>query len=193
MSEVPQELTGLLARWSGGDAAARDEVFALVYSELRKLAASYMRRERDDHTLQPTALVHEAFLRLTQGAEVTWTDRSHFFRVAARAMRRILVDHGRGVAAAKRGSGQKNQLLDQTVAIPGVDVDILALDEALTRLGTFDERMLQVVELRYFTGFGNEEVAQLLDVSARTVKRDWRSARAWLLAELGPEGEPAPA
>ena len=152
-----------------------------------------MRRERADHTLQPTALVHEAFLSLSHGEPVSWNDRSHFFRVAARAMRRILVDHGRGVGAAKRGSGQKSQLFDETVAIPGIDVDVLALDAALTRLGTFDERMLQVVELRYFTGFGNEEVAQLLDVSARTVKRDWRSARAWLLAELGPEGEPAPA
>ncbi len=108
-------------------------------------------------------------------------------------MRRVLVDHGRGVVAAKRGSGQKNQLLDDQIVIPGIDVELLALDKALTRLGTLDERLLQVVELRYFTGLGVEEVAELLDVSSRTVKRDWRSARAWLLAELGPAGESAEA
>jgi len=201
MPELPQELTGLLARWADGDSAARDEVFVVVYGELRRLADGYMRRERADHTLQPTALVHEAFLGLTNGAPVSWADRSHFFRVAARAMRRILVDHGRGVSAAKRGSGQKNQLLDQEIVIPGIDVEMVALDQALTRLGTFDERLLQVVELRYFTGLGGDEVAELLGVSSRTVKRDWRSARAWLLAELGsprkptsePTGEPTQA
>ncbi len=193
MPEPSTELTCLLARWADGDTAARDELLAVVYAELRQLAGGYMRRERADHTLQPTALVHEAFLRLTNGAPVSWADRSHFFRVAARAMRRVLVDHGRGAGAAKRGSGQKNQLLDEQIVIPGIDVEILALDEALTRLGTLDERLLQVVELRYFTGFGVEEVAKILDVSSRTVKRDWRSARAWLLAELGPADESAEA
>ncbi|MEM7482500.1 MAG: sigma-70 family RNA polymerase sigma factor [Acidobacteriota bacterium] len=186
MPEPSQELTGLLAGWAGGDARARDELLAIVYDELRRLAASCMRRERADHTLQPTALVHEAFLRLTHGVPVSWVDRSHFFRVAARAMRRILVDHQRRVSAAKRGSGQKDQLLDEEVLIPGIDVEVLALDEALTRLGALDERLLQVVEMRYFTGLGVEEVADLLGVSSRTVKRDWRSARAWLLAELAP-------
>lgn len=185
MAESPENITGLLTRWADGDAAARDQLFAEVYDELRRLANGYMRRERIDHTLQPSALVHEAFLSLTNGVPVSWVDRSHFFRVAARAMRRILVDHGRSVAATKRGSGLKNQLLDETVVIPGLDVDLLALDEALTRLGSFDDRLLQVVELRYFTGFRIEEVAELLDVSSRTIKRDWRSARAWLLAELG--------
>ncbi len=193
MPEPSKELTGLLARWADGDAAARDELLAVVYAELRQLAGAYMRRERTDHTLQPTALVHEAFLRLTNGAPVSWADRSHFFRVAARAMRHVLVDHGRGVVAAKRGSGQKNQLLDDQIVIPGINVELLALDEALTRLGTLDERLLQVVELRYFTGLGIAEVAELLDVSSRTVKRDWRSARAWLLAELGPAVESAEA
>ena len=183
---MSNDLTGLLTRWADGDIAARDELLVVVYAELRQLAAAYMRRERADHTLQPTALVHEAFVRLTRGAQVSWNDRSHFFRVAARAMRRVLVDHERGVGAAKRGSGQKNQLLEQEIVIPGIDVEILALDEALDRLGTLDERLLQVVELRYFTGLGVEEVAQLLGVSSRTIKRDWRSARAWLLAELGP-------
>lgn len=192
MSEPPQELTALLARWSDGDVAARDELFGVVYAELRRLARGYMGRERVDHTLQPTALVHEAFVGLSQGAPVSWADRSHFFRVAARAMRRILVDHGRGVAAVKRGSGQKDQLLDEQVAIPGIDVEMLALDEALTRLGGFDERLLQVVELRFFAGLGIEEVAELLGVSSRTVKRDWRSARAWLLAELGPADDAKP-
>ena len=193
MSEPAKELTGLLARWADGDTAARDELLVVVYAELRQLADAYMRRERADHTLQPTALVHEAFLRLTNGVPVSWADRSHFFRVAARAMRRVLVDHGRSAGAAKRGSGQKNQLLDEQVVIPGIDVEILALDEALTHMGTLDERLLQVVELRYFTGLGVEEVAELLDVSSRTVKRDWRSARAWLLAELGPAAEAEPA
>lgn len=186
MSEPSSELTGLLARWGEGDAAARDELLGVVYTELRNLAGGYMRRERGDHTLQPTALVHEAFLRLTGGTTVNWSDRAHFFRVAARAMRRVLIDHGRGVRAAKRGQGMKNQLLDEQVAIPGLDVDILALDEALTRLGGLDERLLQVVELRFFAGLSIEEIAELLEMSARTVKRDWRAARAWLLAELGP-------
>lgn len=191
--EPAKELTGLLARWADGDTEARDELLAVVYTELRQLAGAYMRRERVDHTLQPTALVHEAFLRLTKGVPVSWADRSHFFRVAARAMRRVLVDHGRGAGTAKRGFGQKNQLLDEQAMIPGIDVEILALDKALTQLGNFDERLLQVVELRYFTGLGVEEVAELLNVSSRTVKRDWRSARAWLLAELGPANEPAEA
>jgi RNA polymerase sigma factor (TIGR02999 family) len=191
MSEPRDELTRLLARWGDGDAAARDQLLAVVYAELRRLAGGYMRRERGDHTLQPTALVHEAFLRLTEGVAVSWEDRSHFFRVAARAMRRVLVDHGRSVRAAKRGEGQKNQLVDEQVAIPGLNVDVLALDEALTRLGELDDRLLRVVELRFFTGLGVEEVAGLLGLSARTVKRDWRSARAWLLAELGPTGESA--
>jgi RNA polymerase sigma factor (TIGR02999 family) len=189
MAEPSKELTGLLARWADGDTAARDELFVVVYAELRRLAGGYMCRERADHTLQPTALVHEAFLGLTNGVPVSWTDRSHFFRLAARAMRRVLVDHGRGVGAAKRGFGRKNQLLDEEVVIPGIDFEVLALDEALTRLGTLDERLLQVVELRYFAGLGVEEVAELLEVSSRTVKRDWRSARAWLLAELGPANE----
>ena len=189
MSESSAELTVLLSRWADGDSTARDELFGVVHDELRKLAASYMRRERKDHTLQPTALVNEAFLRLTRGEPVSFTDRSHFFRFAARSMRHILIDHGRGVGTAKRGSGQKNQLFEETVAIPGIDVEALALDEALTRLGTFDERLLQVVELRYFVGLGGEEVAEVLGVSTRTVKRDWRSARAWLLAELGPSSE----
>lgn len=189
VSESPGELTLLLARWGDGDSRARDELFSLVYRDLRKLADGYMRRERSDHTLQPTALVHESFLRLSQGAEVSWSDRSHFFRVAARAMRRVLVDHGRAVRADKRGRGLKNQLLDREVAIPGLDVDLLALDEALGRLGDLNERLLQVVELRFFAGLTIEKIAELLGVSARTVKRDWRSARAWLLAELGPSDD----
>jgi len=179
-------LTALLARWSHGDAAAREQLLGLVYDELRVLAGSYMRRERDDHTLQPTALVHEAFLRLSQGAAVSWNDRAHFFRVAAQAMRRVLIDHARKVRSDKRGQGMKNQLLEGQIAIAGLDVDLLALDQALQRLAKLDARLLQVVELRFFGGLKIEEIAELLDVSARTVKRDWRSARAWLLAELAP-------
>lgn len=179
-------MTALLARWSHGDAAAREQLLGLVYDELRVLAGSYMRRERDDHTLQPTALVHEAFLRLSQGAAVSWNDRAHFFRVAAQAMRRVLIDHARKVRSDKRGQGMKNQLLEGQIAIAGLDVDLLALDQALQRLAKLDARLLQVVELRFFGGLKIEEIAELLDVSARTVKRDWRSARAWLLAELAP-------
>ncbi len=192
MTEPSTELTGLLTRWADGEFAARDELFVVVHAELRRLAGGYMRRERANHTLQPSAVVNEAFLRLTGGARVSWANRSHFFRVAARAMRRVLVDHGRGVGAAKRGFGLKNQLLDEEVVIPGIDVELLALDQALSRLGTFDERLLQVVELRYFAGLGIDELAELLGVSSRTVKRDWRSARAWLLAELGPVNEARP-
>jgi RNA polymerase sigma factor (TIGR02999 family) len=162
---------------------------ALVYGELHRVAEAYMRRERRDHTLQPTALVHEAFLRLSEGASVSWTDRSHFFRLAARAMRRILTDHARRVRAAKRGGGGKVPLRESKLRIAALDLDVLALDEALGRLAELDPRQATIVELRFFGGLTVEETAKALDLSAITVKRDWRSARAWLKSELDRRGD----
>lgn len=177
-------LTLLLARWSDGDQGARDEAMALVYGELRRVAEAYMRRERQDHTLQPTALVNEAFVRLVQGAPVEWSDRAHFFRLAARAMRRILTDHARGVNAAKRGAGGKQPLDESQLLTRGIDLDVLALDEVLQRLAALDPRQAQVVELRFFGGLTVEEAAAALGISGVTVKREWRSAKAWLKREL---------
>lgn len=177
-------LTLLLTRWSEGDQGAGEEAMALVYGELHRVAEAYMRRERRDHTLQPTALVNEAFLRLSEGATVSWTDRAHFFRLAARAMRRILTDHARRVRAAKRGGGGKVPLRESKIEIAGPDLDVLALDEVLGRLAELDARQATIVELRFFGGLTVEETAQALDVAPITVKRDWRSARAWLKREL---------
>jgi len=181
-SEGP--LTLLLTRWSEGDQEAGEQAMALVYGELRRVATAYMRRERGDHTLQPTALVNEAFLRLSQGAPVEWSDRAHFLRLAARAMRRILTDHARKVNAAKRGGGGKEPIKESKLMIAAPDLDVLALDEVLERLAALDPRQAQVVELRFFAGLTVEESAAALGVSAVTVKREWRSAKAWLRREL---------
>jgi RNA polymerase sigma factor (TIGR02999 family) len=177
-------LTLLLTRWSDGDEAAGEEAMELVYGELHRVAQAYMRRERRDHTLQPTALVHEAFLRLCEGVSISWTDRAHFFRLAARAMRRILTDHARKVRAAKRGGGAKVPLRESKLTIDGPQLDVLALDEVLRRLAVLDARQATIIELRFFGGLTVEETARALDLSPITVKRDWRSARAWLKSEL---------
>jgi RNA polymerase sigma factor (TIGR02999 family) len=177
-------LTLLLTRWSDGDRGAGEEAMALVYGELHRVAQAYMRHERRDHTLQPTALVHEAFLRLSEGASVNWTDRAHFFRLAARAMRRILTDHARRIRAAKRGGGGKVPLRESKLMVEGRDLDVLALDEVLGRLAELDPRQATIVELRFFGGLTVEETAATLDLAPITVKRDWRSARAWLKSEL---------
>jgi RNA polymerase sigma-70 factor (ECF subfamily) len=168
---------------SGPDAA---EHFTLVYDELRRLAAAALRRERADHTLQPTALVHEAFVRLAGSAGHPWADRAHFIAVAARAMRRVLVDHARGRRTLKRGNG------DLLVSLDGIDVpaasttvDLVALDAILQRLADLDPRQARIVELRYFGGLSVDETAALLEISSRTVKREWQMARAWLERELG--------
>jgi RNA polymerase sigma factor (TIGR02999 family) len=178
-------VTEMLRAWQRGDNEARDLLFAFAYEELRKRAAARLRREREDHTLQPTALVHEVYLRLTRAGPITWQNRSHFFAVAAGMMRRILVDHARSRAAERRGSGLRTVALDEaTVAKRTEGVDVLALDSALDRLAALDTRQSQVVELRYFGGMSVDETAHVLGVSSPTVKREWAAARAWLFREL---------
>lgn len=181
---VQTEVTRLLRAWGGGDVEARDRVFAAVYGELRRLAASYLRRERSGHSLQPTTLVHEAFLKLA-GARADWQDRAHFFGVAARAMRRILVDHARRRRAGKRGRGAVQITLDEAVGLlPARDLDVVRVDEALKDLAALDPRQEQVVELRFFGGLSVEETAAALALSPATVKRDWTTAKAWIARYL---------
>jgi len=179
------DLTKVLQKASCGDDSAVKRLMPLVYNELRALAESYLQQERPDHTLQATALVHEAYVRLIKQEDVEWQNRAHFFGVAAQAIRRILVDHARGHKRAKRGGGRQRVHLDEDVALSGApDVDLLGLDEAMERLAAFHERAARVVELRFFGGLSREEVAEFLGVSLRTVGDDWRLARAWLRREL---------
>lgn len=183
------EVTRLLAAWKDGDPEALAQLLPLVYSELRRLAEARMRRERPDHTLQATELVHEAWLRLMGGQLPDWRDRTHFFAVAARAMRRLLVDHARSRGYAKRGGGARRISLDAVAELSAEgSQDLIDLDEALDRLAALDSRQHQVVELRFFGGLSVEETAAALGVSEMTVKRDWRTARAWLYAELAENG-----
>ena len=185
MASAPSQVTQLLQQWSTGRDDARDRLFPVIYGELRRLAASYMRRERVDHTLQPTALVHEAFLKLVDQRAVQWQSRAHFFGIAAQAMRRILVDHARAHAADKRGAGEPPVSLDEARML-GVspNVDLIALDEALTRLAAIDPQQSRLVEARFFGGLTIEEAAELLQISPATVGREWTVAKAWLYAEL---------
>ena len=186
--EAPRsDVTKLLQLWSGGRKDALDELLPLIYAELRRLASSYLRRERRDHTLQATALVHEAFLKLVDQRAVRWQNRAHFFGIAAQAMRRILVDHARARAAGKRGDGARPVALDDAMLLTDApDVDVLALDEALTRLAVLDPQQSRVVELRFFGGLTMDETAEVLHISPATVGRDWTLAKAWLYAELRP-------
>jgi RNA polymerase sigma factor (TIGR02999 family) len=178
-------VTRLLLAWSGGDAGARDALLPLVYHELRRVARHHLRHERPGHTLQPTALVNEAYLKLVGLSRVKWQDRAHFFAVAARLMRRILVDHARGRAAAKRGGVRTAMTLDDAVAFSREpDLDVVALDAALARLAELDPRQERIVELRFFSGLEVDETARVLGISTATVKREWRTARAWLYREL---------
>jgi RNA polymerase sigma factor (TIGR02999 family) len=180
------EVTQLLQQWSGGRQEALDQLLPAIYGELKRLAGSYLRRERRDHTLQATALVHEAFLKLVDQRDVRWQNRAHFFGIAAQIMRRILVDHARAHAASKRGSGERPVALDEALVVaPAPDVDLLALDEALTRLAAMDTQQSRVVELRFFGGLTMEETAEVLGISPATVGREWTLAKAWLYAELG--------
>lgn len=181
----PSDVTGLLVAWSNGEQAARDQLFDAVYGELRRLARRYLRGERTDHSLSPTALVHEAYLKLIDQRRVQWQNRSHFFAISAQLMRRILVDHARAHGTAKRGAGTKERLQDMPLGARLRDEDVLTLDAALERLGTLDERQSRLVELRFFAGLTVEETAIALGVSPITVKRDWALARAWLYRELG--------
>lgn len=184
----PSDVTRLLVAWSAGDPAAGERLLPAVYAELRRQAARAMRREGSDHTLQTTALVHEAYLRLVDQDRVVWRSRAHFFGVAAQLMRRILVDHARGRHAAKRGGGLQRLALDDgdapTAAADTEGIDVIALHEALERLATFDPVQARLVELRYFGGLNIDETADALDVSPATVKREWAIARAWLRREL---------
>jgi RNA polymerase sigma factor (TIGR02999 family) len=171
----------LLSQWSKGDAAARNELIPLVYGELRKLAAHHLGKERPEHSLQVTGLVNEAYLRLVDQRDVRWQNRAHFFALSSQMMRRVLVDHARRRKYAKRGHGAQQISLDEAMIVsPQKAPEIVALDEALTRLAQLDPRKCQVVELKYFGGMTNEEIAEVLNVSAVTVRRDWTTAKAWL-------------
>ena len=179
------EVTRLLKEWSNGREQALDRLVPEIHRELRKLAAGYLRKERPDHTLQPTALVNEAFLKLIDQRAVRWQNRAHFFGIAAQAMRRILVDHARAHTAGKRGDGAQKVPLDAAMAIGGSkDIGLLALDEALTRLAAIDPQQSRVVELRFFGGLTMEETAEVMHISPATVGREWRMAKAWLFAEI---------
>jgi RNA polymerase sigma factor (TIGR02999 family) len=183
--DTTQAVTRLLLQWTDGDTRALDQLLPLVYDELRRLAQSYLRRENVGHTLQSTALVHEAYLRLVDQRDVNWQNRSHFFGIAAQMMRRVLVDHARAHHAAKRGSGGIKVTLDEgLVAAEQRDVNVIALDEALTRLAEIDPQQTRIVELRFFAGLSIEDTAELLKISPATVKRDWAMAKAWLYGEM---------
>ncbi|HEX6624625.1 MAG TPA: sigma-70 family RNA polymerase sigma factor [Pyrinomonadaceae bacterium] len=178
-------ITRLLIKLTNGDAAAVDALLPHIYDELRRLAASYLRRERPDHTLQPTALVHEAYLRLVDQTQVQWQNRAHFFGVAAQLMRRILVDHARAHNAEKRGHDFQKLSIDENIdkAVER-SAELLALDDALRELAEIDPQKARLVELRYFGGLSVEETAEVLGVSAPTVKRHWRATRAWLFGRM---------
>lgn len=178
-------VTQLLGRWRNGDRQALDSLIPLVYKELRRIAQHYLRNERPGHTLQSTALVHEAYVRMIQQDLPDWQNRAHFFAVAAQLMRQILVDHARAYRADKRGGGVCNVALDEAEEDAlQVDVDILALDDALKTLSAMDPQQGEVVELRFFGGLSIEDTADVLGISSSTVKRDWITARAWLHREL---------
>lgn len=179
------EITQLLLKWRDGDERALEDLLPHVYSELRRMAGNFMRRQSEGHTLQPTALVNEAYLRLLGSSRVNWQDRTHFFAICAQLMRRILVDIARKKNSLKRGGDRVQVTLSDHLGKPSeTNEDIVALDEALTRLAEFSERQAKIVELRYFAGLTDEQIAESLGVSARTVRRDWTVARAWLFREL---------
>ncbi|HKG22909.1 MAG TPA: sigma-70 family RNA polymerase sigma factor [Blastocatellia bacterium] len=179
------DVTRLLLDWSRGDRAALDQLMPVVYDELRKIAQSYLKGERPAHTLQPTALIHEAYVRLIAQNIPAWQSRAHFYGIAAQLMRQILVDHARGYNAAKRGGGQKLSLDDATIFSEERASDLVALDDALAALAALDQRKCRVIELRYFGGMSVEETAEALGVSVATVGRELRLAQAWLHREVG--------
>lgn len=192
MDSSPHKVTQLLLAWGHGDQAARDELMSVVYQELHRLAHHHMKREPPGHTLQTSALINEAFLRLVNQREVQWQNRAHFFGIAARMMRRILVDYARSRRYAKRGGGVSEISLDEALTVSDErSNDVVVLDEALERLTEFDPRKGQLVELRYFGGLSIDETAEVLSVSAGTIMRDWTLAKAWLRRELSNNsGEP---
>jgi len=183
------EITELLAEWREGNQSALDELYPLVYNELHRLARRYMSRERRGHTLQTTALINEAYVRLVDQKNVQWANRSHFFAISAQIMRRILIDHARRHAYAKRGGGAQQVSLEEAATVtPDLGRELIQLDEALKSLAEMDPRRSQVVELRYFGGLNNEEIAGVLHISENTVTRDWNMARAWLYQQLTGSG-----
>lgn len=186
MTENPSPVTELLLAWGRGEGEAKERLLPLVYDDLRRRAAGYLRRERPGHTLQPTALVHEAYLRLVDQEKADWRNRAQFLGVASQMMRRILVDHARARLAGKRGGGAIMVTLTQEPAASGPDVDLAALDEALEELAALDSRQAKLIELRFFGGLSIEETGEVLDISPATVKRDWTAARAWLFKRLRP-------
>jgi len=185
MTELSNPTSRLLRAWGRGDLQARDALLPLVYRELRRQAARYLRHERADHTLQPTALVHEAYLRLVGQNRITWQNRAQFFGVAAQMMRRVLVDHARGRGAAKRPNAAVKVAFDERAGATWPrDCELLALDEALNQLTTIDARLGQIVELRYFGGLSEQEVANVLATSRSTITREWQTARTWLYRRM---------
>ncbi len=182
---MPQEITLLLSEWSGGDSVAAERLMPLVYEELRRLARQYLARERDDHTLQPTALVHEAYLRLAGQERMEWKNRAQFYGVAAQLMRRVLVDHARANLAGKRGGGAQHVDLDHAQIPPEERAEnLIAVDSALGELALHDARKSRVVELRFFAGLTVEETAETMGLNAATVRRDWTFAKAWLRRQI---------
>lgn len=192
MEKTQTNVTQLLVSYSNGDSSALEALLPQVYDELHRLAQSYMRREHPSHTLQPTALVHEAYFKLIDQRSVEWKNRSHFFGVAAQLMRRILIDHARQRLASKRGGSQARVAFEEAFHVGEDGPDLLSLDDALKKLAELDERQAKIVELRYFGGLSIEETAECLRTSPATVKRDWTLARTWLYRELsGDESPPA--
>jgi len=185
LTSSTHQMTQLLIDWSNGDKAALDLLIPLVDSELRWLAGHYMRRERPEHTLQTSALVNEAYLRLIDQKNVNWQNRAHFFGIAAKLMRQVLIDHARARQSAKRGGEAEQVSLDEMAIVSQErSAELLALDEALERLAAFDQRKARIVELRFFGGLNLEETAEVLGISSPTVQREWRSAKAWLHKSL---------
>jgi RNA polymerase sigma-70 factor (ECF subfamily) len=184
---TPQEVTQLLIEWGKGNENALDQLMPLVYTELHRMARRYMAGQRPAHTLQPTALIHEAYVRLAADAGTSWENRAHFFRIAAKAMRHILVDHARAQVAAKRGGENRQVTLDEAIIISSERLSsIVALDDALADLSRLSPRQSEVVELKYFGGLSVEETAEALQISPETAMRDWRAAKAWLHLQLSP-------
>ncbi|HJX93061.1 MAG TPA: sigma-70 family RNA polymerase sigma factor [Pyrinomonadaceae bacterium] len=185
MAALPNEVTQLLINWSKGDKAAFDELVSLVHGELHRIARRYMAKENPDHTLQTSALINEAYLRLINQQDIPWQNRAHFFAVAAQVMRHILVDHARKYSYAKRGGGARKIALDDAmIRMDQKASEIVALDDALKTLAVIDPRKSQIIELRFFGGLSIEETAEVMKISSPTVQREWRSAKAWLKREL---------
>ncbi len=185
MMQAQPNITQVLERWSNGEQSALDELIPLIYKELRRLAGNYIRRERDNHTLQPTALINEVFVRLIDQHDIKWQSRAHFFGISARLMRRILVDHARVHQAAKRGGGHYSLSLNEADRIASQpSVNLLTLHLTLQQLEVLDPQQSQIVELRFFGGLTIEETAEVLSVSHATIEREWKMARAWLRHEL---------